>query len=72
MRGAPNEVKVLPKNAHTIGGSLGNCLADLNKYHSFESFLVDFSKKAFVSTSLNMLVANMPVMGYVLVVGGFS
>lgn len=62
----------MPKNAHTIGGSLGNCLADLNKYDSFQSFLTDFSKKAVISTSLNFVVSNIPLIGYILVTGGFS
>ena len=72
MRGAPNEVKTMPKNAHTIGGSLGNCLADLNKYDSFQSFFTDFSKNAVISTSLNFVVSNIPLIGYILVTGGFS
>lgn len=62
----------MPKNAHTIGGSLGNCLANLNKYDSVQSFLTDFSKTALVSTSLNFIVSNIPMIGYVLVTGGFS
>ena len=72
MRGAPKDVKVLPKNSLTIGGSLGHCLANLNKYDSLQSFVADFSATAVVSTSLNFLVANVPMIGYVLVTGGFS
>lgn len=56
----------------TVGGSLGSCLANIGNYDSIGSFIADFSRKALVSSSLNIMISRIPLFGYFLILGGFS
>lgn len=74
MRGAPvvgQEINMV-RGMQTIGGSLGSCLAKIGDYDSIGSFISDFSKKAILSSSLNFMISRLPILGYFLIVGGFS
>ncbi len=56
----------------TLGGSLGSCLANVGKYKSVGGFIEDLSKKLLLSTSLNFMIGRLPLLGYLLIIGGFS
>lgn len=74
MRGAPvaaQEINMV-RGVQTIGGSLGSCLAKVGDYDSVGSFVADFSQKALISSSLNFMISRLPLLGYFLIVGGFS
>ncbi|CAD8053938.1 unnamed protein product [Paramecium sonneborni] len=58
--------------AGDIGASLGNCLANINKYHSRKEFLVDFGQTAVVSGSLTYIATQMPVIGQLFALGAFG
>jgi uncharacterized membrane protein len=60
------------RGMQTVGGSLGSCLADIGTYDSMGSFIADFSQRAIVSSSLNMMISRIPMLGYFLILGGFS
>lgn len=62
----------MESSVSTVGGSLGSCLANINEYDSFGSFVVDFSSKTAVTGSINYLVETIPIMGLFLVAGGFT
>jgi hypothetical protein len=74
LTSAPTTVNkaAVESSLETVGGSLGGCLADIRKYDSMGSFVVDFSSKTLVSGSLSYLVERLPIMGYFLVAGGFT
>ncbi len=59
-------------NVTTIGGSLGKCLADINKYDSATDFMMDLSKGAAISGTFNYLIYNIPLIGYLFVTGGYT
>lgn len=74
MRGAPvagQEINMV-RGMQTLGGSLGSCLAKVGDYDSVGSFVMDFSQKALLSSSLNFMISRLPLLGYFLIVGGFS
>lgn len=58
--------------AGDIGASLGNCLANINKYPSRKAFLKDFGQCAAVSGSITMLAQQMPIVGQLVALGGFG
>ena len=73
MRTAPTSItNSLTEGIETVGGSLGKCLSDFRNYDSVESFVKDFSKKTAMSGSISYIILKMPVVGKLLIVGGFS
>mgnify|MGYP000843964081 FL=1 len=60
------------RGMQTVGGSLGSCLANIGNYDSVGSFITDFSRKALISSSLNIMISRIPLFGYFLILGGFS
>jgi hypothetical protein len=59
-------------NINAIGGSLGKCLADINKYDSASDFMMDLSKGAAISGTFNYLIYSVPLIGYLFVTGGYT
>lgn len=74
MRGAPTNAQELTmlRSMQTVGGSLGSCIANIGSYDSVGSFIADFSRRAIVSSSLNVMISRIPLFGYFLILGGFS
>lgn len=56
----------------TIGGSLGKCLADINEYHSANQFFLDLSKTAAIYTTISYAMAEIPILSYFIIAGGFT
>eukprot|EP00919_Chromeraceae_sp_WS-2016_P070049 GHVR01166085.1.p1 GENE.GHVR01166085.1~~GHVR01166085.1.p1 ORF type:complete len:127 (+),score=8.53 GHVR01166085.1:874-1254(+) len=59
-------------NVSTVGGSLGKCLANIRKYKNVTDFMFDLTKNTAVGGTFNYLVSNVPIIGYLLVTGGYS
>lgn len=56
----------------TIGGSLGKCLADINKYHDANQFFMDLSKTAAICSTISYAMAEIPILSYFIIAGGFT
>ena len=56
----------------TVGGSLGRCLADIDKYESVSDFATDVSKRAAVGGTMSYMLATLPILSYIFIAGGFS
>jgi hypothetical protein len=56
----------------TLGGNLGKCLADINKYHSATEFLKDLSKATAISSCFMIALAELPILKYFAIAGGVT
>lgn len=73
MRTAPTSVtKIYMEGVENAGDSLGKCLANFKNYDSINSFVKDFSKKTAIAGSISYMVLRMPLLGGLMIVGGFS
>lgn len=74
LRNVPTQIKAVTmlNNVGTLGGSLGKCIADIEKYDSASDFMVDLSKGAAISGSFNYLIFNVPLVGYLFMTGGYT
>jgi hypothetical protein len=74
LRNSPTELKALTTVNYfsTVGGSLGRCLADINKYESVGDFVFDLSKRSVISGGFNYVATQVPLVGILFVTGGFS
>ena len=74
LRNSPTELKTFT-NAYyftTVGGVLGRCLADIDKYSSVGDFVFDLSKRSIISGTFNFVATRVPLVGILFVTGGFS
>ena len=74
LRNSPTELKTFT-NAYyftTVGGVLGRCLADIDKYSSVGDFVFDLSKRSIISGTFNYVATRIPLVGILFVTGGFS
>lgn len=51
---------------------MGKCLANFKNYKSINSFIKDFSKKTAIAGSISYMVLKIPLLGGLMIVGGFS
>lgn len=73
LRNAPMKGHLdLSSGISTLGGSLGGCLAKIHKYKKKKDFLLEFSKKSILSSSVSALVEIIPAAGFFLVASGFG
>ena len=74
LRYSPTELKNFTNVAYfsTVGGVLGKCLADINKYDSVGDFMIDLSTKTITSGTIHYMALKIPLVGIILVTGGFS
>lgn len=74
LKSAPTKIGkiTVESGVEMVGGSLGGCLANIRNYDSVGSFMVDFSSKTVVSGSINYIVERVPIMGLLMVAGGFT
>ena len=55
-----------------IGGTVGECLANINNYSDANHFLKDISKKTIVNGSINYMVVSIPIVKFFFLAGGLS
>ncbi len=56
----------------SIGGSLGKCLVDIDKYRNANDFFIDLSKAAMVGGTITVLLEEVPILNYFIIAGGLS
>jgi hypothetical protein len=74
LRNSPTELKTVTTTFYfsTMGGAMGKCLADINKYESVTDFVFDISKRSVVSGTFNYVASRVPLIGILFVTGGYS
>lgn len=55
-----------------FGGSVGKCLANINKYKSANAFLLDLSTSTLIGGSLTFALTQVPILQYFIIAGGFT
>jgi|JI10StandDraft_1071094.scaffolds.fasta_scaffold25825_2 hypothetical protein len=55
-----------------LGGSIGKCLADINKYKDANHFLKDLSKNTIIGGSITYILTKVPILSYFMIAGGFT
>lgn len=55
-----------------VGGSIGYCLANIDKYESTAQFMAHMSKRAALGSSFSLLMVTLPIMSLIFIAGGFS
>jgi hypothetical protein len=55
-----------------LGGNLGKCLANINKYKDANHFLKDLSKYTIIGGSISYILSKVPILSYLIIAGGFS
>jgi hypothetical protein len=74
FRESPTQLKniTMIDNIGTVGGTLGRCLANINKYESMGDFIIDLSKRSMISGSFNYVATSVPLLGYIFATGGYT
>lgn len=67
-----NDLMRLEPASASIGGGLGKCLVDIDKYESANAFFIDFSKNAVIGSSIGVMLEEIPILNYFIVAGGLS
>lgn len=55
-----------------IGGNLGRCIADINKYKSANHFLKDLSTSTIIGGSMTYILTKVPILSYFVIAGGLT
>lgn len=55
-----------------FGGSVGKCLADVNKYKSANAFLLDLSTSTVIGGSFTYALTQVPILQYFIIAGGLT
>ena len=74
LRNSPTEIKQFTNTYYfsTVGGALGKCLAEIDKYDSVGDFVFDLSKRSIMSGTFHLVATRIPLVGILFVTGGFS
>ena len=74
LRNSPTELKNITNTYYfsTLGGAMGKCLADIEKYDTVTDFVFDLSKRSVISGTFNYVATRVPLIGILFVTGGFS
>lgn len=67
-----NDLMCYAPSSATMGGSLGKCLVDIDKYEDVNDFFADLSKTAMIGGSITILLEEIPVLNYFIIAGGLS
>ena len=59
-------------NINAVGGVMGRSLAEIGDYDSPTQFMATLSKRMVVGGSINYMLTSVPLLGYVLVTGGYT
>lgn len=55
-----------------LGGSVGKCLANINKYKSANHFFMDLSTNTIIGGSVGYILSEVPILSYFIIAGGLT
>lgn len=74
MRDSPPNIASMTMidNLNILGGTMGRCLAEIDKYKNVGHFMADLSRRTVLAGSMSYMINAVPILGYLFISGGFT